>query len=217
MGGFRAKLALLFLASLLLEPVSALLAPDAAAIGVVAPLPHMIVRPRWQGASRRKQGRASAVRSLPVHRGSSRRISVRKAARKAAAKPRVPVPPPQNLVGSLKSKTIAPGVVHKYYRGALSINVIDIDMVNADVQVRPVLAGYSFPGLQEVRDQVDDLSALAGINANYFKKDGTPLGTLIIDKEWVAGPLYDRVSLGITRSGYVRIDKVNLHGTLETS
>jgi uncharacterized protein YigE (DUF2233 family) len=127
------------------------------------------------------------------------------------------VPLPQNLVGSLISKTIAPGVVHKYYRGALNINVIDVDMVSADVQVRPVLAGYSFPGLQDVKDQVENHSALAGINANYFKKDGTPLGTLIIDKEWVAGPLYDRVSLGITRSGYVRIDKVNLHGTLETS
>lgn len=216
-GGFRAKLALLCVAFLFLEPASILLAPDAAAIGVVAPVPNMIVKPRWQGVSRSQHRPTSTVRSLPLRRKISRSTAGKRTTQRPAAKPRVPVPLPQNLVGSLKSKTIVPGVVHKYYRGALSINVIDIDMVNADVQVRPVLAGYSFPGLKDVKDQVDDFSALAGINANYFKKDGTPLGTLIIDKEWVAGPLYDRVSLGISRSGYVRIDKVNLHGTLETS
>ncbi len=43
------------------------------------------------------------------------------------------------------------------------------------------------------------------------------LGTLIIDGDWVAGPLYDRVALGISKSGFVRIDKVNLGGILYTS
>src|SRR5262249_16137730 len=104
-----------------------------------------------------------------------------------------------------------------FYNGPLSINLVDIDMVNAKVEVRPVLAGDSFPGLADVKNQVGGMRALAAINANYFKKDGTPLGTLIIDKEWVAGPLFHRASVGIPRSGYVRIDRVNLHGILNTS
>src|SRR5579885_752690 len=89
--------------------------------------------------------------------------------------------------------------------------------VRSLAKVRPVLAGQSFSRLADVKDQVRQCRAIAAVNANYFKKDGTPLGTLMIDREWVAGPLYDRVSLGITRSGFVRIDRVDLYGTLRTS
>jgi uncharacterized protein YigE (DUF2233 family) len=128
-----------------------------------------------------------------------------------------PAPPPQDLIGKLSTKTIAPGVEYKFFRGPLNINVIDVNMSKAAVQVRPALAGNSFNQLADVKNHARATRALAAVNANYFKKDGTPLGTLIIDKEWVAGPLYDRVSLGITNYGYVRIDRVNLFGTLDTS
>jgi uncharacterized protein YigE (DUF2233 family) len=107
--------------------------------------------------------------------------------------------------------------LHKYYRGALTINLLDVDMVNSDVKVRPMLAGNDFHHLKDVTDHARESRAIAAVNANYFKSNGTPLGTLIIDGEWVAGPLFDRVSMGFTRDGYVRIDRVNLFGIMRSS
>jgi uncharacterized protein YigE (DUF2233 family) len=125
--------------------------------------------------------------------------------------------PPQNFIANLQSETIAPGVVHKFIRGPLSINVIDVDMERAPVKVQPYMAGESFDRLKDVADHARESKALAAINANYFKKDGTPLGTLIVDGEWVAGPIFDRVSMGIDRSGKVKIDRVSLNGLLNSS
>ncbi|HEY9682372.1 MAG TPA: phosphodiester glycosidase family protein [Oculatellaceae cyanobacterium] len=125
--------------------------------------------------------------------------------------------PPQNFIANLQSETVAPGVVHKFVRGPLSINVIDVDMERAPVKVQPYMAGESFDRLKDVADHARESKALAAINANYFKKDGTPLGTLIVDGEWVAGPIFDRVSMGIDRSGKVKIDRVSLNGLLSSS
>ncbi|MDR3613533.1 MAG: phosphodiester glycosidase family protein [Candidatus Obscuribacterales bacterium] len=121
---------------------------------------------------------------------------------------------PQNFADDLVSTTVAPGVVHKFCRNPLNIHMIDIDMERAPVKVQPYLASESFDKLKDVADHARSSNALAAINANYFKKDGTPLGTLIIDGEWVAGPIYDRVAMGIARDGKVKIDRVSLNGLL---
>lgn len=121
---------------------------------------------------------------------------------------------PQNFISALQSETLAPGVVHKSVRGPLSINVIDVDMEKAPVKVQPYMAGETFDRLKDVADHARESRALAAINANYFKKDGTPLGTLIVDGEWVAGPIFDRVSMGIDRQGKIKIDRVSLNGLL---
>lgn len=125
--------------------------------------------------------------------------------------------PPQKYTDDMAGQVVAPGVVHKYYRGALNVHVLDIDLKSAPVKVRPILAGDTFHRLKDVTDHARESHALAAVNANYFKTNGTPLGTLIIDGEWIAGPLYDRVSMGLTRSGFVRIDRVNLYGIIKTS
>jgi exopolysaccharide biosynthesis protein len=124
---------------------------------------------------------------------------------------------PQDYAGSLKATTIAPGVVYKHFKGPLVMNVLDIDTIHAPVKIRPILASDSFDALQNIGQHAKSTHALAAVNANYFKKNGTPLGTLILDGEWIAGPLFDRVSLGVAKSGKVRVDRVNLAGTLETS
>jgi len=138
---------------------------------------------------------------------------------KAKPKPKLPSRPlqPQAFSDKMSSQELAPGVVHKYFRGPLSINLIDIDMLRAPVKVQPSLAGNCFDRLKDVAEHARQTKAIAAVNANYFKKNGTPLGTLIIDGEWVAGPLYDRVSMGITRQGTVRIDRVSLGGRLTTN
>jgi len=124
---------------------------------------------------------------------------------------------PQNYISHLKSIDIAPGVVYKSFKGPLTINVLDIDTKESPVRIHPILANGTFNSLEDIAKQANDSHALAAMNANYFKKNGTPLGTLIIDGEWVAGPIYDRVSLGVTKSGSILVDRVKLAGELETS
>jgi exopolysaccharide biosynthesis protein len=124
---------------------------------------------------------------------------------------------PQRFTDSMSSETLAPGVIHRFVRGPLSINLLDIDMNKAPVKVQPSLAGDSFDRLKDVAAHARESNAIAAINANYFKSNGTPLGTLIINGEWIAGPLYDRVSMGITENGNVKIDRVSLRGTLTSN
>jgi len=138
----------------------------------------------------------------------------------AKAKPvKVVVYSPQDYVDQLKLNTLHlnDAVVYRSVKNPLSINVIDVDLLNPRVKVRPILAGDSFNQLRDVSDEAKSSHALAAVNANYFKRCGTPLGTLIVDGEWIAGPLYDRVSLGISRDGNVQIDRVKFGGTLTTT
>ncbi len=185
------------------------------ALGVVMPVPLNGLRPH---VTLRRHAPAARLRA-PVQKHGRKAVArkERSKRRDKAVRKEPPAPPPQDLAGKLSRKSVAPGVVYEYFHGPLNINVLDIKMSEASLKVRPVLAGQSFSRLADVKDQVRQCRAIAAVNANYFKKDGTPLGTLMIDREWVAGPLYDRVSLGITRSGFVRIDRVDLYGTLRTS
>jgi len=145
----------------------------------------------------------------------------RRKGKPAKEKPAKPVVySPQNYVDQLKSNTLHlnDAVIYRNIKGPLSINLLDINLLNPRVKVRPILAGDSFKQLRDVSDEAKDSHALAAVNANYFKRTtGTPLGTLIVDGEWVAGPIYDRVSLGISKDGTVQIDRVKFGGTLTTS
>ena len=123
----------------------------------------------------------------------------------------------QNLLAKLQTKEILPGITYKHCSGALRLNILDIDTTKAPVIIKPIVSPPGTARLQTVKEHTANNHALAAINANYFKNTGTPLGTLIVDGDWVSGPLYDRVALGISHSGFVRIDRVGLGGMLYTS
>ncbi len=160
-----------------------------------------------RASSRTPQRKTTAKVTAKAKQIAAKKKGVAKA---VAAKPIQP----QRFTDSMSSETLAPGVVHRFVRGPLSIHLLDIDMKTAPVKVQPNLAGDSFDRLKDVAAHARESNAIAAINANYFKSNGTPLGTLIINGEWIAGPLYDRVSMGITESGTVKIDRVSLRGTL---
>lgn len=201
---------------LLIEPL-AVMANQAVGIGVV-PVPSAAVHRLPSGRVKhalRPVRKKSAIKRTKIQR-STLKAKKQLSAKKKSAPPK-PVRPPQDELGSMSTATLAPGVVHKTHRGALNINILDVDLNNPDIEVKPVLAGETFNRLDEVRDQAKKVKAIAAVNANYFKRDGTPLGTLVIDGEWISGPLYDRISMGITDAGKVLVDRMNLHGTIETS
>jgi uncharacterized protein YigE (DUF2233 family) len=204
------------LALLLQTAFFGVIAP-AEALGVAAPVPMVRMHPHMTTKAKKHTAKTSHIQSRKSHIAKRHPVSSKKRGRLAHHVNR-PLVSPLSVIPLLSSKVMAPGVIYRQYRsGALSINVIDADLVQDTLQVRPVLACGCFNCLTEVRHHARQSNAIAAVNANYFKKDGTPLGTLIIDKEWVSGPLYDRVSMGITASGYVKIDRVNLYGTLQTS
>jgi exopolysaccharide biosynthesis protein len=190
--------------------------PAALAIGLGSPVRFAPVRVHHVVTKKRsavvRATKLSAHPSRQNKKQSRKNVKASKHAAKAA--PPVKAIPPQDFVDQMSTKTLAPGVVYKYYHGPISVNVIEADLINAPVTVKPLMASSSFNRLANVQDHAVQAKAMAAVNANYFKKDGTPLGTLIVDKEWISGPLYERVSMGITRCGYVRIDRVNLYGVL---
>jgi exopolysaccharide biosynthesis protein len=203
--------------SLLMPPLN-VMATEAVAIGVVAPMPTAAVRRVPSGRVKRA---VKSVRKVTpaARRKASRAVGGKKRVqdKKKKVAPQKVLRPPQDELGVMSTATLAPGVVHKTHRGALNINILDVDLANPNIEVKPVMASESFNRLDEVKDQAQKVKAIAAVNANYFKKDGTPLGTLVVDGEWISGPLYDRISMGITDSGKVLVDRMNLHGTIETS
>lgn len=120
------------------------------------------------------------------------------------------------------SETVAPGVIHRRIvthsaKGPLNVNVLEIDSQNPDLIVEPVLARDLVHGKAKVHQMVRENRALAGINAAFFKPDsGTNLGTTILNNELISGPIYNRVSLGITTDKQFKMSRISLKGTLTT-
>lgn len=219
----QVRIASALMSLVLISPALAFLglSPKAEAFGVLGPVPGIRVKSNIglrPGKSRSKRSAAIGGKLAGRTQLSGKKAKQKSQSKTSAAKvSSAPYVPPQDLVSLLKSRTIRPGVIHKSYNGSVRINVLDVDMVNAPVHLRPVLAGETFNRLADVKQHSRKVNAVAAVNANYFKKDGTPLGTLIIDGEWISGPLFDRVAMGINSAGFVRIDRVNMHGELLTS
>lgn len=171
-----------------------------------------------RGITLLRRGGGSRGGRLEAKKGSKKqRGRAGRAAKKTVVVHKAPRPlAPQQYLEKLNRLTLRPGVEHLSFRGPLTINVVDVNM-NSDVKVRPYLASDQFNSLKATRDQAREAGALVAVNANYFKKDGTPLGAIKIDGEWVSGDLFNRVAMGLTKDGTVKFARVNLHGILSTS
>ncbi len=119
-----------------------------------------------------------------------------------------------------RQQAIAPGVMHQHIvkssgHGPISIHVLEVDMKDPAIVVEPVLAGDKIHSKARVTQMVNRAGAVAGINASFFKPDkGTVLGTVIRNKELITGPLYNRVSLGLTGDKELKMARVSLKGKL---
>lgn len=57
--------------------------------------------------------------------------------------------------------------------------------------------------------------AHAGINGSFFFENGSPVGTLIIDRQIISNPYNNRTSLLLFKNGTIKIDKVKMSGYLK--
>lgn len=95
--------------------------------------------------------------------------------------------------------------------GPLTVDVLEIDMSEENIQVKTALAGpHDSFGLAPVSDLVSRSGAIAGVNGVFHASDGTPLGLIIVDGRVKSLPIMARTAMGITRDGRILIDNVSV-------
>ncbi len=122
--------------------------------------------------------------------------------------------------GNARKNFIRSGVVHikmtKYLgNNPIRLNIIEINpSVNPEIKIMPLMAGEKLAKRTTVLSMSQKNGAFAAINGSYFKpQTGVPLGIMMIDKEILTGPIFDRVALGITDTGF-KMARVSLNAKL---
>ncbi|MDD3593976.1 MAG: phosphodiester glycosidase family protein [Candidatus Gastranaerophilales bacterium] len=118
--------------------------------------------------------------------------------------------------------TVQDGVKHirltKYVNGRkVRINVVEINTsINKNISLKPVLASNTLSNKASIRTIAQKENTIAAINGSYFKpQNGIPLGTMMVNKDILTGPVYNRVALGIA-DGYYRMSRVDLNARLQS-
>ncbi len=117
-------------------------------------------------------------------------------------------------------KCIKKGVKYKKYKRWLNgrpaiVNVLTINPKENDFILKLSYGGYNLNALKGVKEFVTQENAIAGVNASFFKPDlGSPLGLSIINGNILTGPIYRRVSFGITKDSQFLMDKVDINGSI---
>lgn len=124
---------------------------------------------------------------------------------------------------NMQISEVEKGVKHikmtKYYNGQpVRINVVEVSRgVNDSLLIEPAIASDTLAARSKISNIAKRENAIVAINGGYFKpQTGVPLGTLMINKKVYTGPIYDRVAMGISDSGY-DMARVQLRATLKTN
>ncbi|MEA3493947.1 MAG: phosphodiester glycosidase family protein [Candidatus Margulisiibacteriota bacterium] len=130
--------------------------------------------------------------------------------------------------------TVAPGIEHLEVKkgiqsGQIKANVLRVNLDQASV--RPALARKQKSNLvdsfiniimpwtrptaerehfylDKVNNIVDENGGIAGINGTFFASTGSPLGALMIDREIVSSPIYDRTAFFLDENNTPYIDNI---------
>ncbi len=115
---------------------------------------------------------------------------------------------------------VEPGVVHVKFTKTINsqpikINVIQVSRkVNPNIEFLPALASDSLQRKATIRTIAQRNNSIVAVNGTYFKpQTGVPLGTLMIDKKLMTGPVYNRVALGIGKSDF-KMSRLDLNASI---
>jgi exopolysaccharide biosynthesis protein len=112
------------------------------------------------------------------------------------------------------------GIYHKTVKRWLNgkpavVNILTVNPKESGALIKPANGSYYLGSINNVKNIVKIEEAIAGINASYFKPDcGAPLGTSIVNGQIITGPLYRRVTLGITKDKEFKMDKIDVDGKI---
>lgn len=96
-------------------------------------------------------------------------------------------------------------------RGPVIVNILEVDLSKEAISLM-----VGLPSLENINTKatlsniVMKEMAFAAINANYFERDGTPLGLLISDGNLIVGPIHNRVAIGFSEDKNIFIDQIML-------
>jgi len=119
-----------------------------------------------------------------------------------------------------KTKQVKSGVTYKKSKRWLNgkpayVNVLTVNPQNSGAVIKPAYGSHYITSVKRVKDIAAIEYAIAGINASYFKPDsGAPLGTSIVMGKIVTGPLYKRVTFGITKDKEFKMGKIDIDGEI---
>jgi len=102
------------------------------------------------------------------------------------------------------------------WAGPRILTIIDLDVLKGRHEVVSFVSNDKIEGLAPLAEVVREKEALAGVNGGFYNYEGRPLGAVMVDGQMVSEPLYNRATLGITRTGEVLIDNIKWKGLLNT-
>lgn len=118
------------------------------------------------------------------------------------------------------SRLITNGIIHRKYIRWLNnkpivINIVNVSPMEKNFNIKASYGDYKINKAKTVRDIAGIENAIIAINGSYFnEKNEIPIGASVIDNETVTGPLYNRVSFGVTQDNKFKIDKIKLYGNI---
>lgn len=117
----------------------------------------------------------------------------------------------------------ARGIIHvkttKRINGKpIKLNIVEINpKANSNLQIKPKTASSGALNRKaSIRNIANVENSIVAINGGYFKpQTGVPLGTLVIDKNVLTGPIYNRVALGINSNGTFSMERSSIDITIK--
>ncbi len=98
--------------------------------------------------------------------------------------------------------------------GVMNAYVMRFPQSDARWTLRPVLAGDTIRRRRTVLSMVRQVGGVAGLNAGYFAWEGPPVGTVVIDGEWICTPVkpFRRTCLAISKDGKLSMGRWRFNG-----
>ncbi len=96
----------------------------------------------------------------------------------------------------------------------IKINIVEINKkANSKLEIKPKTASSIYLNNKaSIRNIANSENSIIAINGGYFKpQTGIPLGTLVINKNVLTGPVYNRVALGINSDNTFSMDKSTIN------
>jgi len=123
-----------------------------------------------------------------------------------------------------EKKTITPGVIyHRVYmqKGPWSINVLEVDLKEPTILLRTYKAGHNLIGRKKISEMAidmrgDDYEIIAGINGDFFSREGIQVGVQVMDGMILSKPC-GRSVFGLTDKKRPFIDIVDYDARVYTA
>lgn len=127
------------------------------------------------------------------------------------------------FAGSTSSRQVGSGCIYYNYIDEsmpVNIHILEIDLTDPNLEIITQKAGSKLDALQQTSVMAEQLEAdnqkvIAAINADFFQKNGVPIGVQVADGIMIKNP-FSRSVFGLTEERVPFIEVLDFDGTLFT-